>query len=72
MSMLERKLLVSASCGLGKSIMRNTPVIHARIVTLHLERCLGCNGIEDEMIVAVWAVLITRTGEGTEVSFRVD
>jgi hypothetical protein len=41
-------------------VLGDTPVIHAGVVTLHLERCLWCHGLEDEMVVTVGAVLVTE------------
>ena len=41
------------------------PRIHSRIITLHLQRCLGRDCIKNKMIIAVWAVLIPRVLSAT-------
>jgi hypothetical protein len=38
----------------------HVPAIHARIVTFNLERRLGGHGLKDEVVIAVWAVFVTK------------
>jgi hypothetical protein len=38
----------------------NVPVVHARVVTLHFQSGIRCYGLENKVVIAVWAELVTK------------
>jgi hypothetical protein len=45
------------------------PVVHARIITLHFQSCIRSHGLEHEVVVAVWAELVTKKAESVQHNF---
>lgn len=42
--------------------MLNIPVVHTGIVALNVQSCLWFHCIDDEVVIAMWAVLVARRG----------
>lgn len=38
----------------------NVPVVHARVVTLHFQSGIRCYSLENKVVIAMWAELVTK------------
>lgn len=59
-SSLSILVIVSIPVKPKRVVPLSVPVVHARIVTLHFQSRIRCQGLEDEVIIAVRAELITK------------
>lgn len=48
---------------LQQSPIVDIPIIHAGIISFDLKTGFGCNGLDHEVVIAMWAIFVTRKGQ---------